>query len=346
MQITKVGFVVLMADLVVCPPIAHSLPPQASQTNSSSVSASPPSPAPLTLDETLRLIKENKKDPKPAVSAITERGVGFELDEKSEKKLRKAGADDDLIAAIWQATPGGKARMVGLLTSPSGVELRASAAEAIALSDIQSEHSADSQLRMVDGFEKKFPSSPLLSYVETEGARAHQEKGDYTEAVEDARKSLKLDPDNTYSLIILALVLPQPKLGGSAKDAAGRLSEAVTDANRALELLGKLRPRPDETDDQFQARKGSLAADAHFAVGMAYMQMDSFEKAAGEYQAAIASTKQPNFQYYYRLAEAEASLGQVPAAIASLHKASDLARGTPMQKYADDFLAELEHKSH
>jgi tetratricopeptide (TPR) repeat protein len=197
----------------------------------------------------------------------------------------------------------------------------------------------------VDAFEKKFPSSPLLSYVYTEAAKAQQQNGDLDAVVQYCRKSLKLDPDNTFSLIIMALVLPQPKLRESANEVAGRLSEAAADANRALALLEKLQKRPEETDEQFQTRKGSLAAEAHFALGMEEMQQDQFDKAVAEYQAAISSTRKPTFQYYYRLAEAYASEGHVSEAIAALQRASELTRGTAMQKYADDFIAELQQKS-
>lgn len=272
--------------------------------------------------------------------------MDFDLDEKTAKKLRKAGADDELVADIWRVTPGGKAHMRALLTTPSGNEVQASAAEAMALQEIQNEGVPDARLRMVDAFEKKFPNSPLLSYVYTEAARAHQQNGALGEAVEDCRKSLKLDPDNTFSLIVMALILPQPKLLGSPNEVGARLSEAAADAQRALALLEKLPRRPEETDEEFPARKGSLAADAHFALGMGEMQQDQFDKAVAEYLAAISSTSKPTFQYYYRLAEAYASEGQVSQAIDSLEKASALGRGTPMQKYADDFISELRQKAH
>jgi tetratricopeptide (TPR) repeat protein len=332
-----------LAGIIVSPLMAR--PPDA-QSNQPAPAAQPPA-SPLTLDEVLRLIKQSKSQPQSIESAIAERGVDFELEEKTAKKLRKAGADDALIADIWQVTPSGKAKMRALLTSPSGAEVQATAGEAMALQDIQNEGAPDRRLQMVDAFEKKFPNSALLSYVATEAAKAYQEKGDYEDAVQYGRKSLKLDPDNTFSLIIMALVLPQPKLlKGSPTEVAAQLSEAATDANRALALLGKLQKRPDDSDEQFQARRGSLAADAHFALGMEEMQLDQFDKAATEYQAAISSTKKPTFQYYYRLAEADASQGKVSEAILALQKASELARGTPMQKYADDFMAELQRKTH
>jgi tetratricopeptide (TPR) repeat protein len=333
------------------PPGVLALYPQADPSTTpaliqSAPSAQKTSPPPLTLDEVTRLAKQSKGDSQAAVKVVTERGLDFELDEKIRKKLQKAGADDDLMAAIWQATPKGKASMRALLTSPAGVELQASGAEAIALRDIQDESAADHKLRLVEAFEKKFPNSLLLSYVYTEAARAEQQNGSFPEAVEYCRKSLKLDPDNTFSLIIMALVLPQPKvLKGTPAEVQAQLSEAVTDANRALALLEKLQKWPDETDQQFVARKGALTADSHFALGMEEMQQDQFDKAVTDYQAAISSTSKPTFQYYYRLAEAYASERRVSDAIAALQKASDLARGTPMQKIADDFTAELQGKS-
>ncbi len=299
----------------------------------------------MTLDEVIKLVKEKRSDLQSADVTIVARGVNFELDEKTEKKLRKAGVDDDLLADIWKVTPSGKAHMRALLTTPTGVDVQATAGEAKALEDIQNEQSPDRRLQMVDAFEKKYPNSPLLSYVYTEAARAEQQKDALDQAVLYGQKSLKLDPDNTFSLIIMALVLPQPKLlKGNPSQVSARLSEATGDANKALGLLEKLQKRPDETDEQFQARKGALAADAHFALGMEEMQEEHFDKAVAEYQAAISSTNKPTFQYYYRLAEAYASQARFKEAIAALQKASELARGTAMQKYADDFIAELQQK--
>jgi tetratricopeptide (TPR) repeat protein len=337
------GIAVLLGGIFTYPVETRALP----QTKPVAEKAVQSSPAPLTLDEVIRLIKQSKKDPQHITSAIAGRGVDFDLDEKTEKKLRKAGADDQLLPEIWKATPKGKAHMQALLTTPSGVEVQASPTEALALQGIQDEADPDQRVRMADEFEKKFPSSPLLSYVYTAAAKAHQDKGDLDGAIAVARKSLKLDPDNTFSLILLALVLPRPTASqGNISEVRQRLQEAEADAHRALALLDKLKHWPDETDAQFQQRKGSLAADAHFALGMAATQEENFDEALTQYQLAISSTNKPTFQYYYRLAEAYASVGQVPQAIDALQKASDVARGTPMQKYADDFMAELRQRAH
>jgi tetratricopeptide (TPR) repeat protein len=339
----SLGIAVLLSGMLAYP--LETRPPQ--QQPPPSEKSAQSSLARLTLDEVIKLIKQGKKDPHQVASAIAGRGVDFDLDEKTEKKLRKAGADDELLPEIWKVTPSGKAHMQALMTTPSGVDVQASPAEALALQDIQNESDSDRRLRMADDFEKKFPTSPLLSYVYTAAAKAYQDKGVLDQAIAAARKSLKLDPDNTFSLIIVALVLPQPKeLQGGANEVRERLQEAETDANRALTLLEKLKQWPTETEVQFKERKGALAADAHFALAMAETQQDQYAEALAQYQAAISSTSKPTFQYYYRLAEAYASVGQVPQAIDALQKASEIARGTPMQKYADDFMAELKQRAH
>ena len=339
----KLATVLLLSGIAILPLRASPPSPQSSQATA----AHQPAQAPLTIDEVIKLIKQGTKNLQQVASTIAERGVDFDLDAKAEKKLRKAGADDQMLPEIWKATPSGKAHMQAALTTPTGVEVQASAGEALSLQELQDESDADRRIRMADEFEKKFPGSALLSYVYTVAAKAHQEKGEFEGAIQDGQKSLKLDPDNTFSLIIMALVLPQPNsLKVAPKEGGQRLVEAEADANRALTLLEKLKPRPGETDEQFQQRKGALAADAHFALGMAETQQDQFEEALAQYQTAISSTSKPTFQYYYRLAEAYASIGRVPEAIDTLQKASDLARGTPMQKYADDFMAELRQRGH
>lgn len=303
---------------------------------------------PLTQEEVRDLIKNNiKKSPDQIASTLAERTVDFDLNRDIEKKMRKAGATDDVLQAIWKAGPTYRNAKSSLLTSPTGTRIQATYEEAMGFQTIQDELDPDRTIRMVTEFEKRFPNSQCLSYVYTQAARAYQQKGDLDKNVEYGEKSLKLDPDNTFALVIVALALPQPKeLQGSPEEVRKRLSEAETDANRALALLDKLSKRPNETDEQFQQRKGAIAADAHFALGAVQMQHDDYQKAVTEYKSAISSTTKPTFQYYYRLGEAYASQGQIVQAIEVLHKASDVARGTPMQQYADDFIAELQKNAH
>jgi len=303
---------------------------------------------PLTQDEVRDLIRNNiKKSPDQISTTLSERKVDFDLNRDIETKMRKAGATDDVLQAIWKAGPTYRNAKSSLLTSPTGTRIQTTYEEAMGMQTIQDELDPDRTIKMVSEFEKRFPNSQCLSYVDTQAAKAYQQKGDFDKSIEYGEKSLKLDPDNTFALVIVALGLSQPKqLQGSEDEARKRLSEAETDGTRALALLEKLPKGTNETDEHFQRRKGGVAADAHFALGAVQMHKEDFDKAVAEYKAAISSTTKPTFQYYYRLGEAYASQGQTAQAIGVLHQASDLARGTPMQKYADDFIAELQGKSH
>ena len=301
----------------------------------------------MTLDEVMRLIKQSKNEPPRQMSAVAERGVAFELDEKTQKKLRKAGADDDLLAAIWKVTPEWQGPHASALDHSKRrwrYRLRLRKQWLCRRSKTKKRLTGALNWSMHSRRNSRKVHSFLMFTPKRQ--EPNNRKAISLKPSNIAARAWKLDPDNTFSLIIMALVLPQPKLlKGTPTEVQAQLSEAVTDANRALALLEKLQKRPDETDEQFVARKGSLAADAHFALGMEEMQRNQFDKAVTDYQAAISSTSKPTFQYYYRLAEAFASEGRVPDAIAALQKASELARGTPMQKIADDFMAELQGKT-
>ena len=60
---------------------------------------------PMTQDEVAALIKQNKKNPDLILKTLDERKVDFDLNRDIEKKMRKAGATDDVLQAIWKAGP-------------------------------------------------------------------------------------------------------------------------------------------------------------------------------------------------------------------------------------------------
>ena len=200
-------------------------PPALSRISATAGSSRLPPSAPLTLDEVIKLIKQGKKNPQQVISAMAARGVDFDLDEKTEKKLRKAGADDELLPEIWKATPKGKAHMEALLTTPTGVEIKARRGRLWRCRIFKMKATRIIASKWPMNLRRSFRAVRFLSYVDTAAAKAHQEKGDLDDAVQDGPKSLKLDPDNTFSLIILALVLPQPKeLQGNRKEVGEQLA--------------------------------------------------------------------------------------------------------------------------
>jgi len=301
--------------------------------------------AALTEREVVELIKQSKGNLRDVAAILERRDVDFDLDIKVEKKLRKAGADDEIIQNVWKASPAGRASQKSILATATGAQLQVSPKEGMAFQTMQNELDPDRRLLMVDEFEKEFPNSQILPHVYAQGAKASQEKGDFNKSVEYGERSLKLDPDNLAALLVVAVSVSQPSmLRGSDNIRNVRLAEAQSDADHALKLLAGLPKHTDETDQQLQLRKGGLAADAHFALGMVALLRDDSAKAVEEFNVAIKSTAHPTAQYYYRLGEAYASDGKTNEAIAAFEKGVELGKGTVMEQLAIKRLGELKKR--
>lgn len=202
-------------------------------------------------------------------------------------------------------------------------------------------------------FEKKYQHHSFLTYVYAFEATAYQQKGELGKTVDSAEKSIKLNPDNMMTLIILCSMLPQPQLmHGSDLDKQKKLAEAKTDANHALELIDKLSKKPNETDEAFKARKNTVASEPHAALGLIHLQraaaglngMDPGEliKAAQEYKAAV--DLRPTAEFCYRLGEVYEHENKFADAVASFSKASVLGQGTGIQQYADNEIEALKKR--
>ncbi len=297
---------------------------------------------PLTQDEVRDLIKTQKKDPDAIYRTLSERGVDFDLNREIEKKMRKAGADDDMLQAIWKAGPTSKNAKTATITSATGTPLQATYEEAMGFVTLQGEPDLGRKLRMVTEFEQRFPNSQLLSYVYTQAARVYQQQGDLAKTAEYGERSLKLDPNNIFSMLIVATTLPQPRvIQSNPSQASGNLSTAETNANQALKLIDALEKRPNETDEQFQKRKGALAVDAHTGLGLVYMERGESAKAIDEFKAAMSLSEKPNPQLYFRIGEIYANDGKKHEAIEAFTKASELSNGTVLQTLADKRIVDL-----
>jgi tetratricopeptide (TPR) repeat protein len=215
---------------------------------------------------------------------------------------------------------------------------------------------ADKIISLTQDFEKKFPNSTLLSYVYAFEASGYQQKGEINKLVEASEKSLKLNPDNLMSLIAISSMLPQPRLmQGSDLDKEKKLTEAETDANHALDLIGKLPKQPNETDDQFKKRKDNISSEPHAALGMVHLQKarmaltggmdpDELAKAAQDFKASVDLTDRPAPQNYFRLGEIYTHQNKIDDAIRAFSKASELGQGTGIQQFADSQIEALKKR--
>ena len=246
--------------------------------------------------------------------------------------------------------PAGQAASGPVVTPEEGKDYQAIASELSAGLDL------DKVISLSDDFEKKYPNSSMLSYVYTFQGTAYQQKGDINKTVEACEKSVKLNPDNLMSLIILAGMLPQPQLmKGSDLDKQKKLADAEADASHALQLIDKIPKQANETDDQFKKRKDIIASEPHGALGMIHLQLatmtltggmdaDELTKAAQEFKQSVDLTDHPTPQNYYRLGEVYAHENKLDEAIAAFSKASEIGQGSGIQQYADRQIEDLKKR--
>ncbi|HEY6290630.1 MAG TPA: tetratricopeptide repeat protein [Terriglobia bacterium] len=296
----------------------------------------------LNQDDVYRLIKQQKEHPDLLEKTLHDQGVDFDLNQDIEKRMRKAGANDETLQAIWAAGPTVRNFKGAVVTSATGVPLTSTYKEAMGYETLEKTSDPDTKIRMAMEFAQTFPNSALLSYVFTQAAAAFQQKGDFLNAVKTGRKSLELDPDNTYSLLIVATSLSEPSVVRNAGDEAAKaLQETQTDAQRALDLLPKLPIRSGETPEQLEARKAGIESDAYAALGSAAMQQDKYDEAIQEFQKAISFSQPPKASLYFRLGEVYSNAGNKQEAMAAFSKAVELGKGTVIETYANQSLKEL-----
>lgn len=296
----------------------------------------------LSQDEVYNLIRKEKRQPDVIEKTLHDQGVDFDLDQDIEKQMRKAGATGEILQAIWAAGPTARNFKGATLMSATGAPLTSTYKEAMGYKTLEQASDPDTKVRMAMDFAQTFPKSELLSYVFTQAAAAFEQKGDFPNAAKTAKRSLELDANNTYSLLIAATALSEPSMARDAGDNGGKiLQEAQSDAQRVLDLLPKLPTRPDETPADFETRRAGIESSAHAALGSVAMQQDKDAQAIDEFQKAISLSRAPKASLYFRLGEVYSDAGKKQEAIEAFSKAAELGKGTVVETYANQNIKEL-----
>jgi tetratricopeptide (TPR) repeat protein len=297
------------------------------------------------------VISELKKDgPEQLQKDLEKRGVAFEMDADTEKRLRKAKATDDVIKAVTAAGPKERA-----LAAKAAVEASGGAvlppAEAADFKALSTELDPDKAIALAEAYEAKYPKSEVLSYAYSFEANAYQTKGDIAKIVECAEKSLDLKKDNLMSLLLAAYAIPTPQfMKLHPTDGPDQLTKAEGYAQAALQAIDGIKKQPNESDDAFAKRKSLFTSNIHADLGMIHLQRaqlglmgmdkDELAKAENEYHQAVTLTDNPDPSDYYRLGEACRLEGKIDDAIAAFTKAGESGGGA-IKQFADQQIAAL-----
>ncbi|HMD86425.1 MAG TPA: tetratricopeptide repeat protein [Terriglobia bacterium] len=303
---------------------------------------------PMTEKEVSTELK--KEGPDQLLKDLEKRGVAFEMDADTEKRLRKAKATDDVIKAVTAAGPKERA-----LAAKAAVEASGGAvlppAEAADFKALSTELDPDRAIALAEAFAAKYPKSEVLSYAYSFEANAYQTKGDIAKIVEYAEKSLDLKKDNLMSLLLAAYAIPTPQfMKLHSTDEPEQLAKAEGYAQAALQAIDGIKKLPNEQDDAYAKRKSVFISSVHGDLGMIHLQRaplglmgmdkDELAKAENEYQQAVSLTDNPDPSDYYRLGEAYRLEGKIDDAIAAFTKASEVGGGA-IKQFADQQVAAL-----
>ena len=164
---------------------------------------------------------------------------------------------------------------------------------------IVSEKDAKKRISLAEAFIQKFSSSDFKGNAHVAIMQSYQQIGDSEKAIESAKKTLEVDPDNSQALFYMSFAFPfvfKPE----DPEATTKLSRAESDARHGLEVLQKLQKPPNVTDEQFnQYIKGQRAV-FNGAVGFVALQRKDYAAAVTSFRAA-AEDNPSDFYAYYRM---------------------------------------------
>ena len=290
---------------------------------------------PMTEKEVITELKKDGAD--QLLKDLDRRGVAFEMDPDTEKRLRKAKATDQVIQAVTSAGPKEKAAAAKAAAMASGGVV-ISPEESADFKALQTELDPDKAISLAEGFVQKHPQSEVLTYVYAFEANAYEMKGDADKIVESGQKSLALKKDNLMSLLIVSYAIPTPqyisKHQGTDEDK--QLTAAETYCQQAFTAVNDLKKQTNESDADFAKRKAIYISNVHADLGLIHLDRaqeglmgldkDELAKAENEYKQAVTVTENPEPSDYYRLGEACRLQGKIDDAIAAF---SEGQRGWP-----------------
>jgi len=211
---------------------------------------------------------------------------------------------------------------VVLLTVPAVVMAQKpkSKKEQDAIMAVQSAQAPDDRIAAVESLLQKFSDTEFKSWALNRAADAARQKKDSVKAQFYAEQALAADPKDYEAMLLLAAETASHTREFDL-DKDEKLNKADKYAKDALAVIPTAaKPNPQVKDEQWDAFKKDMMAQAHESMGTAAMVRKKYDAAAEEYKLAIdtASDKEP--ATYVRLASAYNEAGKYDDAIGAIDK--------------------------
>jgi tetratricopeptide (TPR) repeat protein len=159
--------------------------------------------------------------------------------------------------------------------------------EAEAIMAIFNAQDADSRMKAADALLVNFADTEFKAVALQVAAMAAQEKNDFEKMVIYAERSLEVDPKGYHAMIMLASGYAQ-RTREHDLDKEEKLGKAEKYAKSALDVLKTAeKPRPDLADEQWEAAKKDISAQAYEALGLIAMARKKYPDAITQFKTAL-----------------------------------------------------------
>jgi tetratricopeptide (TPR) repeat protein len=209
-----------------------------------------------------------------------------------------------LTIVAWQPL----AAQFAPLSSPAQAPQAKSQAELDAYLEIISATEPPDIVKKVDVFASQFPASAFLSLAYQNQALAFQRLGDFDGSVSAGEKSLRENPQNAKTLLMLAAIIANGPV--HHPDRVKLLSQAADYAHRALQDVDTIKPPRQISLEQWALEKQQMQCQAHEALGVVSLDRGQAHAAVTEFQAALALAPHAEGALFLRLGLALALAGQ------------------------------------
>jgi tetratricopeptide (TPR) repeat protein len=192
--------------------------------------------------------------------------------------------------------------------------------EVDAINAIFSATDPDARIAAAENLLTKFADTEFKAVALQVAADSAMRKNDFEKMVIYAERTIDADPQNFAAMLMLANGIAQ-KTREFDLDKEEKLQRSEKYARQAMDLVKVApKPRPDITDEQWEAAKKDSMAQAHEALGLAAMVRKKYDVAATEFKTATEVGPSPDQATMVRLAAAYNLNGKPDDAIAVLDK--------------------------
>ena len=178
----------------------------------------------------------------------------------------------------------------------------------------------DARIKAADELVTKFADTDFKDTALFMAAFSYQQKNDAENAIIYAERTLQANPKHYQSMLMLSELTAQ-RTREHDLDREEKLTRAEKYATDARELIKTaVKPNPSITDEQWEAGKKDMDAQALQAMGMVAMVRKKFDVAATHFKAALDTASQPDPATMVRLGASYNQAGKPDEAIAVLDK--------------------------